>query len=416
MQKQNTILILSGRDEHGAINSLCREKEAAFRLAGKNTCFLDLSVDNSGQALQDIIQNFEIEFVFSYLGFGADISWRLPNSEQVVNIWEHHNIPFIKLQSDLPSYFIQRHRGIPKTSINIYASPELAQVQTWYFQEQKTPHIINTPIIFNKQPLDKVNFSNRANGTLVFLKNGNDPKQLMTMWHSHLPTSMATDLCDIANALLPSLLNCEPVNIFGYIIDFVESKMGDALACRDLVRLYSAQLDDFFRRVKSTMLAASLKKFPVKIIGRNWEHINDGKSVATFSNDINFSEHSQQIFEHELGLIDMTPNYDLNVHDRFCRAVGNYAFILTNKTTWMEKHFPEFNDYTYIFDKAQFESKVDFLLSNKELVVEQGKQLGILANERINNLDFVNPLIQAAEKLKFMNQPEKPAMQSFYVW
>lgn len=416
MQKEKIILILSGPDEHGAINSICEQKASGFQLAGKQTYFIDLSQADHAQKLQDAIANFDIEFAFSYLGFGSDISWKLPDSEQIVNLWEYHNIPFIKLQSDLPSYFIQRHGPVPNTSINIYASTELAQVQTWYYQERKTPYVINPPMIFDQQNIEDINFKNRTKGTLVFLKNGNDPKQLMMMWHQKLAPSMAKDLCDIVEELLPSVLNCEPINIFEHIIHFMEYKMGDALACRDLVRLYSAQLDDFFRRVKSTMLAASLKKFPVKIIGRNWDHINDGNAVAEFSNDINFSAHSKQIFENELGLIDMTPNYDRNVHDRFCRAVGNYAFILTNKTSWMHDNFPEFDDYTYTFNQEQFESKVAFLLDNKELAVEQGKLLGTLANERMNNLDFVTPLIEAAEKVKFMNQPQKPAMQDFYIW
>jgi len=416
MKKEKVILILAGSGANDAINAVCKQKEAAFHLAAKKTYYIDASLPDFAQKLEDALLNYEIEFVFSYLGIGSDLCWKLPDSEQLINVWEYHNIPFIKLQSDLPSYFIQRHGPVPKTSINIYASPELAQVQTWYYQEQKTPHVINKPIVFDRQSIENIDFSQRSNGTLVFLKNGNNPNQLLDMWERNLPHSMAQDLFDLAQSLLPAVLRCEPINVFGAIVDFVTAKMGNALACRDMVRLYSAQLDDFFRRIKSTMVAESLKKFPVKIIGSHWEHVNDGESVAKFSNDINFSVHSKEIFANELGLIDMTPNLDLNVHDRFCRAVGNYAFILTNKTSWMQEVFPEFNDYTYIFDKEQFESKVEFLLNNKELVIEQGKLLGTLANERMNNLDFVNPLIEAAEKMKFMHQQQKPHMQDFYVW
>jgi hypothetical protein len=416
MKKEKVILILAGSGANDAINAVCRQKEAAFHLAAKKTYYIDASQPDFAQKLQDALVNYEIEFAFSYLGIGSDLCWKLPDSEQLINVWEYHNIPFIKLQSDLPSYFIGRHGSLPKTSINIYASTELAQVQSWYYQEQKTPYVINKPIVFDKQPIENIDFSQRTNGTLVFLKNGNDPNQLLDMWEKNLPPSMAQDLFDLAQSLLPAILRCEPINVFESIIDFVENKMGNALACREMVRLYSAQLDDFFRRIKSTMVAESLKKFPVKIIGSHWEHVNDGKSVAKFSNDINFAEHSKEIFANELGLIDMTPNLDLNVHDRFCRAVGNYAFILTNKTTWMQETFPEFNDYTYIFDKEQFESKVEFLLSDKALVVEQGKLLGTLANERMNNLDFVKPLVETAEKMKFMHQPQKPQMQDFYVW
>lgn len=416
MQQEKVILILSGFDEQGAINAVCRQKEAAFQQAGKQTYFIDFSEADYVQQLQHALLNFEIEFVFSYLGIGSDLSWKLEDSEQVVNLWEYHNIPFIKLQSDLPSYFIKRHAGMPSTSINIYASPELAQVQSWYYRDQTTPHVINPPIIFDPQPVEKIDFSNRINGTLVFLKNGNDPNQLINLWKRNLPESMSQDLLTLSQDLLPTILRCESINIFAIIINHVEGKMGDAYAAKETVRLYSAQLDDFFRRVKSTMLANCLKKFPVKIIGRNWEHLNAEQSAAQFSNDINFSKHSDQIFKNELGLVDMTPNYDLNVHDRFCRAVGHHAFILTNKTTWMHENFPEFDDYTYIFDEEQFESKVEFLLNNKEHVIEQGKLLGTLASERMNSLDFVTPLIEVAEKVKFMNQPQKPAMQDFYIW
>ena len=416
MQKEEIILILSGQDDQGAIQAICRQIEVLFHQADKQTAFLDLSEPDFPQKLAELVTNYEIEFAFSYLGLGSDLSWQLHDSNQLVNIWEYHNIPFLKLQGDLPSYFIQRHGPTPTTSANIYCSPEISQVQNWYFSEQKTINIINPPVIFDQQPIENIDFKKRKDGTFVFLKNGNDPKQLMMMWHNKLVPSMAQDLCEIAEALLPAVLNCEPINIFKHIIDFVEAKMGDAFACRDLVRLYSAQLDDFFRRVKSTMLAASLKKFPVKIIGKHWEHVDDGKSVATFSNDMNFSQHSKEIFEQELGLIDMTPNVDLNVHDRFCRATGHYAFIFTNKTTWMQENIPEFNDYTYIFNKEQFEDKLAYLLDHKDEVIEQGKLLGEIANAKINNQDFVKQLIDTAEKIKFMHAKEKPALQSFYVW
>lgn len=416
MQKEKVILILSGQDDQGAIQAICRQIEVLFHQAGKQTLFLDFSEPDYPQKLATAITNYEIEFAFSYLGLGADLSWQAQDSDQQVNLWEYHNIPFLKLQGDLPSYYIQRHGPTPATSANIYCSPEFSQVQNWYFSEHKTVNIINPPIIFDQQPIENIDFNKRKNGTLVFLKNGNDPQQLMMMWHKQLPSSMAQDLCDIAEALLPPILNCEPINIFEHILHFVEAKMGDAFACRDIVRLYSAQLDDFFRRVKSTMLAASLKKFPVKIIGKHWEHVDDGKSVATFSNDINFSQHSKEIFEQELGLVDMTANIDLNVHDRFSRAAGNYAFILTNKTSWMQENLPEFDDYTYIFNKDQFENKLAYLLDNKDEVIEKGKLLGEVVNAKIDNQIFVKQLVDAAEKIKFAHAKNKPAMQGFYVW
>ena len=416
MQKEKVVLFLSGKVENDAINADCKQKEAAFNLAGKQTLFIDFSEQDAIERLQSALLNYEIEFACSYLGIGSDFSWQTPNTGEIVNLWDYHNIPFIKFQADLPSYFIHRHGGIPDTSINSYASPELAQVQNWYYQDKKTPYIISPTLVYDKQPIEKVNFKNRIHGTLVFLKNGNDPKQLIQMWKTNLPQSMSQDLLALSHNLLPSILRCEPINIFEAIIEYVTAKMGDAITYRDLVRLYSAQLDDYFRRVKSTMIANVLKKFPVKIIGRNWEHVDDGKSIAQFSNKLNFSEHSKQIFDNELGLVDMTPNLDLNVHDRFCRAVGHYAFILTNRTSWMQENFPEFNDLTYTFDETELENKVEFLLNNKELVIEKGKLLGTLGNERINNLDYANPLIEAAEKLKFLKQQVKPTMQDFYIW
>lgn len=416
MQKERIILILSGKGDNDAINAVCRQIETVFHQVSKKTYFIDLSQADFTQKLVDAITNYDIEFAFSYLGIGADLAWKTETDNQLVNLWEYHNIPFLKLQGDLPAYFMQRHGPIPTTSINLYSTPEFAQVQRWYYATQPTLNLIHPPVIFDQQPIENINFEQRKKGTFVFLKNGNDPKQLIDLWNTHLAPSMAQDLCDIADALLPSLLNCEPINIFEYIVNFVESKMGDADACRDIVRLYAAQLDDFFRRVKVTLLATSLKKFPVKIIGKNWAHVDDGKSVATFSNDLNFSQHSKTIFENELGLVDMTPNVDLNVHDRFCRAAGNYAFILTNKTSWMQENMPEFNDYTYTFDSAQFENKLAFLLDNKDLVIEQGRRLGEYAKERIHPAAFVTPLVEAAEKMKFINQTKKPNMQDFYIW
>ncbi len=416
MHKEKLILILSGQDPQGAIYGICRQIETLLNHAGKKTKFIDLSDPGFPKILTDAIASYEIEFAFSYLGLGAELNWQIEGNSQPVNLWEYHNIPFLKLQGDLPSYFIKKHEPIPKNSVNIYCSLEFAQVQEWYFASSKTSNIINPPIIFDQQPIENIDFKKREQGTLVFLKNGNDPNQLLNMWHINLPPSMTEDLCNIAESLLPSLMRCEPVNIFAYIVHFVSEKMGDASACPDIVRLYSAQLDDYFRRVKSTMLAKSLKKFPVKIIGRNWEHVSEGESVAEFSNDLNFTQHGKAIFEESLGLIDMTANIDLNVHDRFSRAAGNYAYILTNKTSWMQENIPDDDQYTYVFDKDAFESKLEFLLSNKPLVVAQGKRLGEIVNAKIDNQDFVKQLQTTAEKIKFNHAVQKPQLQDYFVW
>ncbi|MFV1922313.1 MAG: hypothetical protein ACMZ63_06910 [Methylotenera sp.] len=416
MNKEKLILILSGQDPQGAIYGICRQIETLFHYAAKKTLFIDLSDPNFTHQLTDAIARYEIEFAFSYLGLGAELNWQIEGHSHPVNLWEYHNIPFLKLQGDLPSYFIKKHEPLPKNAVNVYCSLEFSQVQEWYFADNKSCNIINPPIIFDQQPVDNIDFKKREQGTLVFLKNGNDPNQLLNLWHTHLPPSVTEDLCNIADSLLPPLMRCEPVNIFAYIVHYVSEKMGDASACRDIVRLYSAQLDDYFRRIKATMIATSLKKFPVKIIGRNWEHVNDGNSVAQFSNDLNFTQHGKTIFEESLGLIDMTANVDLNVHDRFSRAAGNYAYILTNQTSWMQENIPDYDQYTYTFNPEAFESKVDFLLKNKMLVVEQGKRLGEIVNAKIDNQDFVKQLLATAEKIKFCHQSQKPQLQDYFVW
>lgn len=416
MQKEKVILILSASGASNAINAVSRQIEDMFLDAGRNTYFVDVEQPEVFTRVQDAMLNYDVEFVFSYMGIGSDFFCNDPVTGERVNVWEHFGIPFLRLQGDSPAYFISRHGTEPATAINIYATPEFAEVQSWYFGDQKIPYIICPPLIFDCQPAEQIDFSRRKQGTLVFLKNGNDPNQLIDLWEKNLPAGMVKDLFELGESLLPSLLKCEPVNLFESIRLHVAERIGNEHACRDLIRLYLAQLDDFFRRIKSTLVAEALKGFPVKIIGKNWEHVDDGTSVAKFSNDINFATHSREIFSTELGLIDMTPNMEYGVHDRFCRAAGNHAFILTNKTIWMEQNMPELSDSTYVFDQEQIGLKVEFLLNNRELVVERGRLLGKLAAERIGNQDFVHQLIEVAEKMKFLRQPNKPRMQDFYVW
>ena len=111
------------------------------------------------------------------------------------------------------------------------------------------------------------------------------------------------------------------------------------------------------------------------IQGGSWEHVDFSGRRAHLVPGLYFVT-SRRIFTDELGVIDMSPNMDTEPHERVMRAAGSYSAVLTNRQSWIQEKFPEFQDLTFDFDTESVRDRVASVLSNPDRYLELGVAFG----------------------------------------
>jgi hypothetical protein len=184
-----------------------------------------------------------------------------------------------------------------------------------------------------------------------------------------------------------------------------------------MLNFYIAQMDDYARRIKSTLLGNTLKKFPIKIIGSHWDHINQSNTRATFLPGKSFID-SLIFYKESLGVIDMSPNVTTDFHDRVTRCAETYTFALTNQTQAMQRYFPDIYPYLYEFNSQSIESQVDYALTHPEHIIEMGQLLGRQYREHFPSQAITQQMIDAVEETRLAIESHEtlPKLQKFFGW
>src|SRR5262249_16009013 len=108
---------------------------------------------------------------------------------------------------------------------------------------------------------------------------------------------------------------------------------------------FVAQLDDYLRRIKSTLVADTIADFPVEIHGFNWEHMDFSGRRGKYIPGGDYSESRKWIID-SLGIIDMSPNTSRAPHDRAMRAFGLFSLCLTNEQRFFKEQLTNSEQFT----------------------------------------------------------------------
>jgi hypothetical protein len=182
------------------------------------------------------------------------------------------------------------------------------------------------------------------------------------------------------------------------------------------MRLYFvAQLDDYLRRVKSTIIANALLDLPVEIHGYNWDHVDFRGRRAKFVAGGDYSRSKQEVLE-ALATVDMSPNTGSAPHERVLRAFGLYTLCLTNSQSFFSEHLSAAPDFSYSFAGDSITSKVADIVARPKQAVE----LGIAAAEEFRRRfpveRYVGTLLEIAGLLRVSGNARPPGLQDFFVW
>jgi hypothetical protein len=406
------VLFLSGDTMCDALGGIGRSHRALFEAAGYDFIESNLSSESGLKALDAAIKGGGIEFAYSHAGIGAELVGKAQDGTEA-NLWNALGIPFISLFGDSPAYFFDRH-----------VSPKGGFASLYFFQEhlkfrKSLPRAegvygLVPPIPFDATDKSTIDFRAKEKGRVLFLKKGNDPEKLIASWRNMLPTWVFEMMTELAGVVVERIDDDE-IDIDALAVAYLADRHIDASQSTAMRLYFVAQLDDYLRRVKSTIIANALLDLPVEIHGYNWDHVDFRGRRAKFVAGGDYGRSRQEVLE-ALATVDMSPNTGSAPHERVLRAFGLYTLCLTNKQTFFDKHLSRATEFSYSFAGDSITSKVADIVARPKQAVELGIAVAEEFRQRFPVDRYVGTLVEVSGLLRLSGVTRPPGLQDFFVW
>jgi hypothetical protein len=261
----------------------------------------------------------------------------------------------------------------------------------------------------------EIDAERKARGPILFLKNGNDPDQLAMLWQERLEPSVSAAMLEIAEELRGRLFALNVGDIEQAVVDYFLQRSIDIARNIVVMALYIAQLDDYVRRLKSTLIATSLLDLPVEVHGFHWDHVNFQGRRAKHVDHADYSL-SSTLIKDALAIIDMTPNTSRSPHERFVRALCRFTVCLTNRNEWIAEQFSrEHDSITFGFSPDSIREAVERALGDRESTVSLGLTMGETLQQKFRGSDVVAHF-EALAQLVRTGWTLEPPLQNYFIW
>jgi hypothetical protein len=409
------VVLLSGSSGGDALGSIGRSFRPLFESRGFE--FIEINFAAPGDTvalLQEVINTRQIEFAFSYMSFSSDLAWK--NAEGTTgNLWEALRAPFLSLYGDSPAYFFDRHVALSANFGSLYGFPEHLALRNRLPKINGISGVV-PPILLDVADEGELDFTAKAGGDLLFLKNGNDPAALRALWINVLQPRPLQAILELADYFAADLAGNAANQIDDVVTDYLLSAGVDIGPLTKLRLFFIAQLDDYVRRLKSTMMAKTLMDFPVQIHGVNWEHLDFSGKRCKFVPECDFAK-SRVMIRDSLGVLDMSPNTGLAPHDRVLRAFGSHTFCLTNEQEFVRRDVPEPAAMSFRFEPEWLREKVAGVLAHPARHVEIGRENAKAYQAKYKPQAGIDYLIGTAALIRLNQLPDRqPGMPPYFVW
>lgn len=409
------VLVLLGHGANDAVRGLMLQFGSALEAIGVPVMNVALEPAELQLAVDEMSRG-NVHFALTWLGAGQEMAGEFGTARELRNVWEAFNVPLVKIHADSPAYFSDRHRDLPRTSVNLYMAEEFAHFRRRFMPAARSIAALVPPWPMSPIERSRVDLGTRRRGTLVFLKNGNAPSDLRVAWDRELSPSMARLLREMAEAIVPPGTRPGVLHVGDFVADWLAAHQRiDPDSALSMMPFLTAQLDDYLRRVKSEMIAKALLDFPVIVQGAYWDHVDFSGRRARLVPGQDF-ELSHRIFTDQLGVIDMSPNMDSEPHERMMRAAGSYALALTNVQSWLARDFPECGNMMFEFSPESIASRIDDALAHPDRYLEMGMAFGERFREVYPRDGFARRVLEVASLAETAFAEPKPQPQNFFIW
>jgi hypothetical protein len=409
----STVLLITGKSMNDALGAAGRAHRLLFENIGIDFVELNFGQPGTQELLNRTVQEKQVAFAYGPVGMGADIRGATADGSEV-NFWAASRIPFISLTGDSPAYFFDRHVMPSPWHAGLYCYPEHLELRRRF---KPTPAIYGTipPFPMDLTHKREIDFRKKEGGKLLFLKNGNDPEKLLSMWRESMSAGTFVMLAELASELANSIATDVGCDIDKFVTDYFADKGWDLSEYLVLRLFFVAQLDDYLRRIKSALIANVLADFPVEIHGFNWEHVDFSGKRATYVPGGDYMQSRSAIID-SLGLVDMSPNTQLAPHDRALRAFGLYTLCVTNEQRFFKEQFKNSEQFCYRFDKDHLRTKVADVLARPKQYVELGVEVAEQFRQHRRPEDFPQFMLDTAGLIRVACGPRPEGAANFFVW
>ena len=409
----DTVVFLSGTTRGGTLEGIGRSFGRAFTALGMR--FVEVSLLDQARFLEAIrsIDFQNVALVFSWVSMGMELMMNRADGSSF-NPWQEMGVPFISIHGDSPAYFFDRHVVRDSHFISLYCFAEHAALR------RRLPHVrgpIETlwPVLLDEVPREEIDFNTKRQGKLLFLKNGKDPASIRQLWQSFLEPRLLHALLEIASELENHLDDPAYHQIDDIVTSYFADQDFDILHLSKLRLLFIAQLDDYLRAVKGTLIAEALMDFPVEIRGNNWSYLDFTGKRAQCIDECDYVK-SIILVRRALGTIDMSPNTASRPHDRPMRAYGAHTLCLTNQQQFSE-HLPHCAQLSYRFEKESLQEKIANLMAKPQAAIDMGQEVAAAYREQHPPEQLCRQMLDCASLVRLNHLPQRPAgMQDFVVW
>jgi hypothetical protein len=209
---KNVVLIVSsfsgGNDVVHAINQQYKQlfDEAGFSVQIIAIDFTDQ--ENASIKIEDLFEIIASGCVYCAISFaGGMYGFNIDVDGEQKNVWSYYKIPFICIWGDHPSYYIDTKNITTLNVIHSQTSKEFSIDHQKLLPNLNSTHIHVSSIPFSSKTLhSNIDFKSKKSNTLYFIKNGNCPNRLISLWQDTLNPAIATTLRTLADYVLPITL------------------------------------------------------------------------------------------------------------------------------------------------------------------------------------------------------------------
>lgn len=407
------VIFLSGMTRGATLEGIGRTFAHTFRELGLE--FVEISLLIPPQQFDEIIRKVDfsrVRMIYSWVGMGLDL--KITHQKKICNLWQTLRVPFLTIHGDSPVYFFDRHKVPSPNFISAYGFDEHCILRKRLPMLNGPVYTVEPPVI-DDVGLGAIDWKTRKNGPLLFLKNGKDPKALRQMWTANLDEFQLHSLLEIADYLEQHLDDGPCEDIDTVVIRYFHEHGFDIEPMLKLRFFFTAQLDDYIRAYKCSLLAEALKDLPVEIRGNNWHHIDFTSAKATYIDECDYVK-SIGLLRGALATMDMSPNTSSRAHDRVLRSLGAHGLCITNRQQWALS-LPHHENFSYCYTKESIQQTVSWALTHRNDVLETGKEVAAAYRKLHPLRDYLQQMLHWASlaKLDQLRQHPKDA-QDFFCW
>lgn len=391
-QEGGSILCFSAGSEGNALAELIKGLMRPLEAMASRVELFNVNSAHWQGNLEETLRE-PVWFAASFFAIGQDV--QTIRDGKSVSLWEAGGIPFVRFFGDLPAYFPDRHLRRYRNSINGYFHQSHAAFHRRWFADPALS-VLLPPIMFDPMPLDRVDRKSKLSGRIIFPKNGNSPGQLIDYWRQALPPLLCGALENLGEESIgKDWIDREPC-LDERLIEYFDAVGVDITTERAGMCFLIAQLDDYIRRVKSTMIAESLLDLPVTIRGRFWDHVNFRNKRATHDPDSDMAR-TLALIDQAPAIVDMSPNTQFAPHDRVCRAAGRRTAFLTNRQEFLNALLPSPERFTFTFEKDAIRNCVEQYVDHPEQAIDLGIEQASSFRKLFHDGDFTQSLLLAVQ-------------------